>query len=82
MGQQGFSPSDFTAQSLTKGVPKMEERQKEELKAKGNRVLILNIIFFLVLFAGIFLVAYAGFLTAAIIIILAFIVSLLYIYFS
>jgi uncharacterized membrane protein len=60
----------------------MEEKQKEELKAKGNRVLILNIIFFLVLFAGIFLVVYAGFLTSAIVIILAFIVSLLYIYFS
>ncbi|MDO9534286.1 MAG: hypothetical protein Q7J85_02915 [Bacillota bacterium] len=60
----------------------MEERQKEEMKAKGNRVLILNIIFFLVLFAGIFLVFYTGFLTTAIIIILAFIVSLIYIYFS
>jgi len=60
----------------------MEEKQKEELKARGNKALILNIVFFLVLFAGMFLVVYTGLVTTAVIIFIAFVVSLLYIYFS
>lgn len=60
----------------------MEEKEKEELKARGHKALILNIIFFLVLFAGIFLVTLTGLLPTAIIISLIFIASLLYIYYS
>ncbi|RJX29604.1 MAG: hypothetical protein C4554_00265 [Dethiobacter sp.] len=59
----------------------MEEEQKKELKARGNKALILNIIFFLVLFAGMFLVVYTGLVTTVIVIFIAFIISLLYIYF-
>lgn len=60
----------------------MEEKEKEELKARGHKALILNIIFFLVLFAGIFLVTFTGLLPTAIIISLIFVASLLYIYYS
>lgn len=60
----------------------MEEKQKEKLKEKGNKALVLNIIFFLVLFAGIFLVTFTGLVPTVIIISLIFIVSLLYIYYS
>lgn len=60
----------------------MEEKQKEELKARGNKALIWNIIFFLVLFAGMFLVAYTGLVATSIIILIAFVISLFYIYFT
>jgi len=60
----------------------MEERQKKELKDRGNRALILNIIFFIILFAGMFLVVYTGLATTAIIILAFFIISLVYIYFT
>ncbi len=60
----------------------MQEREKEELKARGSRALILNIIFFLALFAGIFLVTFTGLLFTAVIITLIFVASLLYIYYS
>lgn len=60
----------------------MEERQKKELKDRGNRALILNIIFFIILFAGMFLVVFTGLTTTAIIILAFFIISLVYIYFT
>ncbi len=60
----------------------MEEKQKEELKARGNKALILNIIFFVVLFLGIFMVSYTGLAVTAVVISVVFIASLLYIYYS
>ncbi len=60
----------------------MEEKTKEQLKAKGHRALILNIIFFIVLFAGIFLVTITGLTVTAIIISLVFVASLLYIHYT
>lgn len=60
----------------------MEEKQKEELKARGNKALILNIIFFVVLFLGIFMVSYTGLAVTAVVISIVFIASLLYIYYS
>ncbi len=60
----------------------MEERQKEELKAKGNKALLMNVIFFLVLFVGILLATTTGLVPTVIIITLVFVASLLYIYLS
>ncbi len=60
----------------------MEEEKKQELKARGNKALILNIIFFVVLFLGIFMVSFAGLTATAVVISVVFIASLLYIYYS
>ncbi len=60
----------------------MEERQKEELKAKGNKALLMNIIFFVVLFIGILIFTTTGLVPTVIIISLVFAASLLYIYLS
>ncbi len=60
----------------------MEEENKQELKTRGKRALILNIIFFLVLFLGIFMVAYTSLAVTAVVISIAFVASLLYIYYS
>lgn len=56
--------------------------EKKNLKTKGNKALIINIAFFVILFGGMILVPLSGFLTAAVVIILAFIASLFYIYLS
>ncbi len=60
----------------------MEEEKKQELKARGNKALILNIVFFVVLFLGIFMVTFTGLAVTAIVISVVFIASLLYIYYS
>ncbi|MEW5784662.1 MAG: hypothetical protein AB1767_06260 [Bacillota bacterium] len=53
---------------------------KQRLKKAGSRALIANIVFFVVLFGGMFLVPLSGIYVAAAVIIIAFIVSMLYIY--
>ncbi len=58
------------------------EKNKEELKKEGKKALILNIIFFIVLFAGMFLVPLASLKVSIIVISIAFVASLLYIYFT
>ncbi len=60
----------------------MEEKQKEELKSRGHKALILNIIFFVVLFLGIFMVTYTGLAITAVVITIVFVASLAYIYYS
>lgn len=54
--------------------------QDRELKAKGRRALIINVIFFLILFGAMFLVPLSGIWVAAAVIVIAFIASMLYIY--
>lgn len=56
--------------------------EKKIYKHKGKKAMFLNIIFFVILFLGIFLVPVAGFATTLIIISLAFVLSILSIYFS
>ncbi len=58
------------------------ENEHKDWKGKGHRALIINIIFFIVLLGCIFLIPLTGLATTAIIIIVAFIASVLYIYFS
>ncbi len=60
----------------------MEEEKKQELKARGHKALILNIIFFVVLFLGIFMVAYTSLAITAVVITIIFAACLLYIYYS
>ncbi len=57
-----------------------ETAEKEELKGKGKKALIVNIVFFIALFVVILLVPKIGVVPAAAVIILFFIASLLYIY--
>ena len=52
----------------------------EQLQSDGAKALIMNIVFFVVLFAGILLVPVIGFGFSAIAIGLTFIISMLYIY--
>ncbi|NLC11446.1 MAG: hypothetical protein GX767_04240 [Firmicutes bacterium] len=61
----------------------MKAEGKESIKyfkEKGRRALILNIIFAVVFFLGIFLVTITGFAPVAIIIFLIFIASMVYFY--
>lgn len=60
------------------GIEPQPEKQK--LKKMGKRALLTNIIFFVVLFGGMFLVPFSGIYVAAAVIALAFVVSMLYIY--
>ncbi len=57
-----------------------DDQNKEEWKAKGNRAMIINIIFFAVLFMGIILVPLYGLLTASIIVLILFVPAIIYIY--
>ena len=60
----------------------MQEHAKKEMKAKGSKALLINVIFFFILFLGIIMVAYTNLTTTVIIISVAFVVSILYIYLS
>ncbi|HAP32014.1 MAG TPA: hypothetical protein DCQ14_03030 [Firmicutes bacterium] len=60
----------------------MQEQTKKEMKAKGSKALLINVIFFFVLFLGIILYAYTSLTTTVIVISVIFIASLLYIYSS
>ena len=55
------------------------QRERQKLKKMGRRALIINIVFFLILFGGMFLVPYNA-LVAAVVIVVAFVASMLYIY--
>lgn len=57
-----------------------EQSEKHRLKQSGKRLLIINIIFFLVLLGGLFLVPFSGLIVAAVVIGAAFVVSIIYIY--
>ena len=57
-----------------------EKSEEKRLKEKGNKALIANIIFFVVLFLVILLTPRLGVVPASVLILLAFIASLLYIY--
>ncbi len=56
------------------------QEEHKTWKLKGKKALIVNIIFFVVLFIGVILVPVSGFTTAAIFIVVVFIASILYIY--
>jgi hypothetical protein len=58
----------------------MQSQDLEHLHHEGNKALVINIIFFVVLFVGILLVPLVGIGFASIAISLSFIVSMLYIY--
>jgi uncharacterized membrane protein len=58
----------------------LQTREIEQLQHEGNKALILNILFFVVLFVGVLLVPVLGLTFSAIAIVLAFVFSLLYIY--
>ena len=60
----------------------MEEQKKKELQARGSKALLINVIFFFVLFLGIIVYLYTSLLTTVIIISVIFIAALLYIYLS
>jgi Flp pilus assembly protein TadB len=62
------------------GMETQQEQQQQKLKKMGKRALWINIIFFAVLFGGMFLVPVSGIYVAALVIVLAFVVSMLYIY--
>ncbi len=53
---------------------------QQKLKKMGKRALLINIIFFVVLFGGMFLMPISGIYVAAAVIVVAFIASMLYIY--
>ena len=57
-----------------------QQPEKQKLKKAGSRALIANIVFFIVLFGGMFLVPLSGIYVAAAVIIVAFIIAMLYIY--
>ncbi len=56
------------------------EECTKELKRKGKKALKLNVVFFLMLFIGVLLVPMAGLQTAVIVISVACVLCLLYIY--
>lgn len=58
----------------------LQNQDIEHLHKEGNKALILNIVFFVVLFAGILVVPVLGFSFSALAIFLAFVFSMLYIY--
>jgi len=60
---------------------KEEGKKSKDWKGKGNRALIINIIFFLILFGSIFLIPVTGLTVTIIIVLVAFAASMLYIYF-
>jgi cbb3-type cytochrome oxidase subunit 3 len=60
----------------------MEEQTKKEMKAKGSKALLINIIFFFILFLGIIMYVYTNLTATVIVISVIFIASLLYIYSS
>ncbi len=64
--------------SETPGLEPQEEKQN--LKKMSKRVWLINIIFFAILFGGMFLVPISGIYVAAAVILVAFVASMLYIY--
>jgi hypothetical protein len=58
----------------------VQKQDIQHLHHEGTKALILNIVFFVVLFAGILLVPVIGFGLSAISIAVTFVVSMLYIY--
>ena len=60
--------------------PNNDNQNKKEWRTKGNKALIINIIFFVILFIGILLVPAIGWVAPAIIITLVFAGFLWYIY--
>lgn len=64
--------------SETPGLEPQTEQRK--LKKMSKRVWVINIIFFAILFGGMFLVPLSGIYVAAAVICVAFVASMLYIY--
>lgn len=58
----------------------LQSQELENLQHDGTKALVMNIIFFVILFVGILLVPVVGFSFAAIAVSLSFIFSMLYIY--
>lgn len=56
------------------------EKDMEQLHKEGNKALVINILFFIVLFAGMLAVPFIGLTYSAIAIGIAFVLSMLYIY--
>lgn len=67
---------------LIMAINKMHGQDLEHLQNEGNKALIMNIVFFVILFAGILLVPVLGFGFSAAAIGISFVVSMLYIYLS
>lgn len=59
---------------------KLHSQSIEQIQQDGNKALILNIIFFVVLFAGILVVPVVGLAYSALTISVSFVASMLYIY--
>lgn len=59
---------------------RLQGQDLEQMHREGNKALILNIVFFVVLFVGIILVPLMGLGFSAVTIGIAFILSMLYIY--
>ncbi len=78
MSQDTNSSSE---QATQEGEQQQEQQQEQqEWKSKGNRALVINIIFFIILFGSIFLIPVTGFEVAIGVIAIAFVASILYIY--
>jgi hypothetical protein len=54
--------------------------ETEQLQQEGSKALIINIVFFVILLAGVLIMPLLGFKFAAIAIALAFVLSMVYIY--
>ena len=54
--------------------------EAEQLQQEGSKALIINIVFFVILLAGVLIMPLLGFKFAAIAIALAFVLSMVYIY--
>lgn len=61
-------------------IGNIQGQEFEQVQQNGNKALILNIVFFVILFAGILIVPVLGFKFSAIAISASFILSMLYIY--
>ncbi len=57
------------------------EKEQKDWKSKGNRALIINIIFFILLIGCIFLIPVTSFEVTVVVMFVVFIACILYIYF-
>lgn len=56
------------------------QSRPQKLSQSGKRILIINIIFFVILFAGLFLVPFSGLAITIIVVVAGFVASILYTY--
>lgn len=60
----------------------MEKQKKKEMKIRGSKVLLINVIFFFILFLGIILATYTSLAITVAIISIVFVGSMLLIYYT